>query len=326
MIDCKDEDHINGVEEIDDNPTFQLINGVEDLDLEDNPNFQHINGVEEIDDKLRKLFVGGLSEHTTEETSKDYFSQYGEVENINILRYDDGKSRKFGFVTYANNDAAKNCLTEKKQKNHRLDEKEIEVKRAMPRGNKDKNASLKTHKIFVGGLDTDVDEETIKSYFEETFGATVTKVDFIKEKKQEGKEQKRRRFCFLTLDDTDLVDELCIRHFHEVAGTRVEVKKAEPKGSRQRYYGGYYDYGYGPYNDYHGGYGGGYGGGPDYYNGGYGYGYGPGYGYGGYQDYPPQYYNGSGGRGGNTRVGNSRPRTNNPGRGGPQQPRKGSNY
>jgi RNA recognition motif-containing protein len=63
-------------------------------------------------------------------------------------------------VTYASNDAAKNCLTEKKLRNHRLDEKEIEVKRAMPRGNKDKNASLKTHKIFVGGLDTDVDEET----------------------------------------------------------------------------------------------------------------------------------------------------------------------
>ena len=113
---------------------------------------------------------------------------------------------------------------------------------------------------------------SVKSYFEDNFGATVTKVDFIKEKKQEGKEQKRRRFCFLTLDDTDLVDELCIRHFHEVAGTRVEVKKAEPKGSRQRYYGGYYDYGYGPYNDYHGYYNG-----PEYYNGGgYGYGYGPG--------------------------------------------------
>ena len=63
----------------------------------------------------------------------------------------------------------------------------------------------------------------MKSYFEEKFGANVTKVDFIKEKKQEGREQKRRRFCFLTLDDTDLVDELCIRHFHEVAGTKVEV-------------------------------------------------------------------------------------------------------
>ena len=68
--------------------------------------------------------------------------------------------RKFGFVTYADDDAAKNCLSEKKAKNHALDEKEIEVKRAMPRGNKDKNASLKTHKIFVGGLDTDVDEDT----------------------------------------------------------------------------------------------------------------------------------------------------------------------
>ena len=115
---------------------------------------------------------------------------------------------------------------------------------------------------------------SVKSYFEDTFDATVTKVDFIKEKKQEGKEQKRRRFCFLTLDDTDLVDELCIRHFHEVAGTRVEVKKAEPKGSRQRYYGGYYDYGYGPYPEY-GAAPGYYPGPPEYYNSGYGYGYGP---------------------------------------------------
>ena len=71
-------------------------------------------------------------------------------------------SRKFGFVTYANDDAAKSCLEEKKMKSHKLDEKDIEVKRAMPRGNKDRNASLKTHKIFVGGLDTDVDEDTSK--------------------------------------------------------------------------------------------------------------------------------------------------------------------
>ena len=55
-------------------------------------------------------------------------------------------------------------MEEKKQTAHSLDEKEIEVKRAMPRGNRDRNASLKTHKIFVGGLDTDVDEETSK-YF-----------------------------------------------------------------------------------------------------------------------------------------------------------------
>jgi len=307
----------------------------------DSKDVEHTNGVEEIDDKLRKLFVGGLSEDTTEDSSKEYFSKFGEVENINILRYDDGKSRKFGFVTYASDDAAKSCLEEKKMKSHKLDEKDIEVKRAMPRGNKDRNASLKTHKIFVGGLDTDVDEDTIKSYFEDTFGATVTKVDFIKEKKQEGKEQKRRRFCFLTLDDTDLVDELCIRHFHEVAGTRVEVKKAEPKGSRQRYYGGYYDYGYGPYgggqdygNYYHGG--------PDYYGGGGGYGgygYGPqnggGYGYGGGYDYPPNnHYNNNYNRG-NSRGGSRRNNSRGGGGGGdrglpqggaPQQPRKTSNY
>lgn len=51
------------------------------------------NGTEEIEDKLRKLFVGGLSEDTTEETSKQYFEKFGQVDSVNILRFDDGKSR-----------------------------------------------------------------------------------------------------------------------------------------------------------------------------------------------------------------------------------------
>ena len=96
---------------------------------------------------------------------KAYWPSYQFCDDFIIARLNVCISRrKFGFVTYASNDAAKSCLTEKKEKNHRLDEKEIEVKRAMPRGNKDKNASLKTHKIFVGGLDTDVDEETSRWY------------------------------------------------------------------------------------------------------------------------------------------------------------------
>jgi len=68
--------------------------------------------------------------------------------------------RKFGFVTFADDEDARSCLVHKKEHPHTIDEKEIEVKRAMPRGNKDRNASLKTHKIFIGGLNTDVDEET----------------------------------------------------------------------------------------------------------------------------------------------------------------------
>ena len=64
--------------------------------------FQKTNGVQEIDDKLRKLFIGGLNEKTTEETSKEYFSQFGEVQDINILRHDDGRSRWELLKKYAN--------------------------------------------------------------------------------------------------------------------------------------------------------------------------------------------------------------------------------
>ncbi len=58
-----------------------------------------------------KLYVGGLSFNTTEETLKELFSQAGTVNSATIiLDRNSGKSRGFGFVEMSNEEEAKKAI------------------------------------------------------------------------------------------------------------------------------------------------------------------------------------------------------------------------
>lgn len=73
-----------------------------------------------------KLYVGNLNYRTTEEKLKDLFSQYGEVNSVNILQ-----GRGFGFVEMANADSAEDAKT--KLNGQEFDGRRIIVNDARPR-------------------------------------------------------------------------------------------------------------------------------------------------------------------------------------------------
>ena len=51
----------------------------------------------------QKLFVGGLAWATTDQSLMDAFSEFGEVSDAKVIMdRDTGRSRGFGFVTFAN--------------------------------------------------------------------------------------------------------------------------------------------------------------------------------------------------------------------------------
>lgn len=60
---------------------------------------------------MAKLFIGGLAWHTTDETLREGFSKYGNVEEAVVVKdRDTNRSRGFGFVRFGSKDEADQAL------------------------------------------------------------------------------------------------------------------------------------------------------------------------------------------------------------------------
>jgi RNA recognition motif-containing protein len=77
----------------------------------------------------KKLFVGGLSWETTDSDLKKAFSVYGEITEAKVITdRDTGRSRGFGFVTFARDEDAKTAIS--KMHGSSLDGRTITVNEA----------------------------------------------------------------------------------------------------------------------------------------------------------------------------------------------------
>uniref|UniRef100_A0A673NE91 DAZ-associated protein 1 n=1 Tax=Sinocyclocheilus rhinocerous TaxID=307959 RepID=A0A673NE91_9TELE len=184
----------------------------------------------------RKLFVGGLDWSTTQETLRNYFSQYGEVVDCVIMKdKSTNQSRGFGFVKFKDPNCVRTVLDTKP---HNLDGRNIDPKPCTPRGMQpektrakdgwkgSKSDSNKSKKIFVGGIPHNCGEAELRDYFNR-FGA-VTEVVMI----YDAEKQRPRGFGFITFEAEQSVDQAVNMHFHDIMGKKVEVKKAEPRDSK----------------------------------------------------------------------------------------------
>ncbi|XP_072562624.1 heterogeneous nuclear ribonucleoprotein A/B-like isoform X2 [Paramormyrops kingsleyae] len=240
-----------------------------------------------------KMFVGGLSWDTSKKDLKDYFSKFGEVTDCTIkMDPNSGRSRGFGFILFKDATSVEKVL---EQKEHRLDGRQIDPKKAMAM----KKEPVK--KIFVGGLNPETTEEKIREYFG-TFGevccvkssqmssekynscfpdfhsCVVPQIETI-ELPVDPKTNKRRGFVFITYKEEASVKKVLEKKYHNVSGSKCEIKIAQPKEVYQQQQFGGRGYGRGrgrgQGQNWNQGY-------NSYWNQGYG---GQGYGYGGQQGY-----------------------------------------
>ena len=81
----------------------------------------------------KKLFVGGLSWGTTDEGLHGAFSRFGEIVEAKVITdRETGRSRGFGFVTFANDKSAASAITE--MNGAELDGRTIKVNEAEDKG------------------------------------------------------------------------------------------------------------------------------------------------------------------------------------------------
>ena len=61
----------------------------------------------------KKLFAGGLSWNTNDEGLRQAFEQFGEITEAKVITdRDTGRSRGFGFITFANGEEADRAVAE----------------------------------------------------------------------------------------------------------------------------------------------------------------------------------------------------------------------
>ncbi|XP_071710782.1 uncharacterized protein [Rutidosis leptorrhynchoides] len=82
--------------------------------------------------RTKKIFVGGIPLTLSEDEMREYFSNYGEViEHQIMLDHVTGRSRGFGFVTFDSEEAVDKIFHDGQI--HELGGKQVEVKRAEPK-------------------------------------------------------------------------------------------------------------------------------------------------------------------------------------------------
>jgi len=165
-----------------------------------------------------KLFVGGLSWQTGEENLRQYFCQFGSIDNVQIMKDPfTMRSRGFGFITFCCPTSLDRVLA---LPSHVLDGKKIDPKPATPKA---KSKEAKSRKIFVGGVSQDTSAEEVKKYFNQ-YGSVEDAVMLMDQITK-----RHRGFGFVTFTSEESVDMVCNLHYHNIKNKKVECKRAQPK-------------------------------------------------------------------------------------------------
>jgi RNA recognition motif-containing protein len=172
-----------------------------------------------------KIFIGGLSWETRDDTFRNYFGAFGKMSDCVVMRQSDGKSRGFGFVVYEDPAISEKVLA---MTDIEIDGRKIDPKRAVPKDGSGKEGQngpprFRSKKVFIGGLVADTPHDEFESYFAK-FGK-ITDCIIMSDRET----RRPRGFGFVTYDTDEAVDRVMEVKEHTIHGKLVECKRAVPK-------------------------------------------------------------------------------------------------
>lgn len=175
------------------------------------------------DQEEGKLFVGGLSWETTQESLLRYFTRFGDVIDCVVMKNaETGRSRGFGFVTFSDPNNIDSVI---QSCPHNLDGRTIDPKPCNPRSMQKPKKNINWPKVFLGGLPSSITETDLRNYFSRYGRVTEVVIMYDQEKK------KARGFGFLSFESDTAVDQAVSEHYVNIQNKQVEIKRAEPRNN-----------------------------------------------------------------------------------------------
>ncbi|KAI0980474.1 hypothetical protein GJ496_002880 [Pomphorhynchus laevis] len=162
------------------------------------------------------LIVLGVNFKSKEETLREYFSQFGELELCEIKRDYTGNSKGFGFIRFKDYSSQLKVL---KEPQHYIDGRPCQAKIPESKYGSAARNPNSMRKVFVARLPQGTTSDDLRNYFSK-FGDIV---DIYMS-------QPFRSFGFVTFRDPECVPCLFAQS-HTINGTNVHIGPAEPKGS-----------------------------------------------------------------------------------------------
>ena len=202
---------------------------------------------------VAKIFVGGLSWQTTEETLRYHFEQYGEVVSVEVMRdRDTGNPRGFAFVVFKEDATVELVMSNLP---HEINHKVVDVKRAQARGSappsihkgdarvqqldnkptgnsaggnsRELSPEELQNKIFAGGLPLHLDNNGLKEFFTQ-FGPVTDAIVMM-----DAVQGRSRGFGFVTFENgSNGAQKALGAQPIYIDNKYVEIKLATPKGQQ----------------------------------------------------------------------------------------------
>lgn len=178
-----------------------------------------------------KIFIGGLSSQTTQETLSAFFSNYGAVVQAQIMMTRDKvtgveRPRGFGFVQFESEETVAAIVGNQFSQRISIDGKDVDVKRIdEERGSLEGRNEIEARKIFVGGLPETVDSAALKAYFA-NIDPAIQEARVMTDPKSE----RSRCFGYVTFSTKEFVDRaVASKEGHYMEGKWIDVKPSVPR-------------------------------------------------------------------------------------------------
>ena len=172
---------------------------------------------------LKKLYVAKLKPETSKETVREFFANYGEVTEVNIVSDSEGTPRGFAFVTMADQAVVDAILEDRP---HSIDGQTVFLRRAIPKDDPNPLAQTKTKKLFIGGLNEEATEQDIKEVLAIFTRHPPEQIKLMRDRNT----NKFKGYAFAIFHNEDIVDKLFIVRNCTIKNKKVELKKAEEIG------------------------------------------------------------------------------------------------